>query len=312
MDDLLRNASLAAPLFVLVLLGHTLGRRASWPAATWQVLSRFAFSVALPALLFRQMAGFSGLPPVDPRVLPVYFGGCLAVFAAGTVIARRVLHLPAQERPVFAVGGVFSNNVLLGLPLATAALGEPALPTVALVLVFHALVLWTVVTAAVEWARHRSASPRALAATVRSVLLNPVVAAIFGGTAFGLTGLSLPALVDDPLRMVGAGAVPLALVSLGGGLAGYGLRNGWRVAVGMSALKLAALPAAVWLLAVAVGLPALETQVVVLLASLSTGANVYLMATRFESLQGPVAAGIVLSTALSALTSPVVLTLVTA
>jgi malonate transporter and related proteins len=205
-----------------------------------------------------------------------------------------------------------SNNVLLGLPLAAALLGEDALPSVALVLGFNSLVLWTLVTASVEWARHGAVSRSALAGTVRSVLTNPVIAGILAGTAFGLTGASLPTVLDEPLRLLAGAAIPLALVALGAGLVQHDVRSRWQVSTGITILKLVACPLVVWGLAVALGLPPLETQVVTLLASVSVGTNVYLMANRFESLQGPVAASLVLSTALSALTTPLMVTLVAA
>ena len=53
----------------------------------------------------------------------------------------------------------------------------------------------------------------------------------------------------------------------------------------------------------------METQVVVLLSSIATGANVYLMSRQFNTLEGPVASSLVLSTGLAALTTPLVLTL---
>jgi predicted permease len=49
--------------------------------------------------------------------------------------------------------------------------------------------------------------------------------------------------------------------------------------------------------------------VVVLLASLSVGANVYLMSTQFQTLQGPVASSLVLSTLCAAITTPALLAL---
>jgi predicted permease len=45
----------------------------------------------------------------------------------------------------------------------------------------------------------------------------------------------------------------------------------------------------------------------VLLGSLSVGANVYLMSSQFETLQGPVASSLVLSTLLAAVTTPIIL-----
>ena len=63
-------------------------------------------------------------------------------------------------------------------------------------------------------------------------------------------------------------------------------------------------------LAVALGLPTMETQVIVLLASIAIGANVYLMSRQFKTLEGPVASSLVLSTGFAALTTPLLMTLV--
>jgi predicted permease len=177
-------------------------------------------------------------------------------------------------------------------------------------LVFNALTLWTLVTVSVEWARHGSFSLHGFAKTVRGVLTNPIVAGILAGTLFGLSGLVLPAFIDAPLAMAGQAAAPMALIALGMGLAEYGVREGWKISVAISAVKLVVQPLVVWLLARLLGLPPMETQVVVLLASTAVGANVYLMSRQFASLEGPVASSLVLSTGLAALSTPLVLTLI--
>lgn len=309
MTTFLHHVGLAAPLFVLVFVGYALMRLSGWPKSMSDNLTRFVFSVALPAMLFRLMSDFSSLPPVDSRLLLAFFGGCLIVFLIGRLIAWKAFGLDGVAQSVFALGGVFSNNVMLGLPLAKVALGDVALPSVALVLVFNALILWTLVTVSVEWARHGSFSVHGFAKTLRGVLTNPIVAAILSGTLFGLTGIPLPALVDTPLHMLGLAAAPLALIALGMGLAEYGVREGWRISAAISAVKLLVQPLVVWALARLLGLPAMETQAVVLLASIAVGANVYLMSRQFKTLEGPVASSLVLSTGLAALTTPLVLTL---
>jgi predicted permease len=275
----LHHLALAAPLFLLVLLGYLLALWGGWTRAVSDALGRFVFGVALPALLFRLMSDLSQLPPVDARLLIAFFGGCLIVFVLGRLLGAFVFRLDGVAQSVFALGGVFSNNVLLGVPLAKLTLGEAAMPTVALVLVFNALVLWTLVTVSVEWARHGAFSLAGLGKTTRSVLTNPIVAGILSGAAFGLTGWRLPGVIDEPLRLIGQAAAPLALVVVGMGLAR------------------------------ALGLAIVETQAVVLLAALAVGVNVYLMAQQFETMEAPVATSMVLTTALAALTVPLALSL---
>ena len=310
MNTFLHHVALATPLFSLVLVGYVLMRFSGWSSAVSDSLSQFVFSVALPAMLFRLMSDSSKLPAVDARLLIAFFGGCLIVFVIGRLIAWKIFALDGVSQSVFALGGVFSNNVLLGLPLAKVALGDAAVPSVALVLVFNALILWTLVTVSVEWARHGSFSLHGFAKTVRGVLTNPVVASILSGTLLGQTGWPLPDVIDVPLAMVGQAATPMALIALGMGLAEYGVRADWQISVAITAVKLVIQPLFVWVLARLLGLPPMETQVVVLLSSMAIGANVYLMSRQFKVLEGPIASSLVLSTGLAAITTPLALTLV--
>lgn len=304
---------LSAPLFGMVLLGYLLARSSRW-RRQWTVwCSRFVFSVSLPALLFMLLQKqVADLHPTDLRLLIAYFGSCLIVFLVGRALARTRFALDGVGQSVFAMGGVFSNNILLGVPLAEAAFGPAALPSVALVTVFNSLTLWTLVSVSVEWARHGSFSPKGLGKTALSVLTNPIVAAIMCGTLFGYSGLQLPAWLAWTLTWLGRPAGPVALLVLGMGLASYGLGQDIRQSITISALKLGLQPLVVWCLAAALGVPVLELKVVVLLASLSVGANVYLMATQFETAQAAIAGSLVVSTFLAAFTTPLLLTFLSA
>jgi predicted permease len=310
MPAIVRLIELTAPLFILVLLGYALARWGRWPKAGTDALTRFVFAVAVPALLFRLMSDFSRMPPVDARLLLAFFGGCLIVFAIGRMLGRYLFALDGSGQSVFAIGGVFSNNVLLGVPIAKVTLGDPAMPTVSLIVVFNALVLWTLVTVSVEWARTGHASLAGFAQTAWNVVRNPVVAGILLGTAWGLAGIPLPGVVDRTLQLVGEAAVPLSLIVLGMGLAEYGIAEGWRESAAIVVLKLAMLPLAVYGLARLIALPPTETQAVTLLASLPVGANVYLMSRAFGVLSGPVATSLIVSTALAAATTPLLLALI--
>jgi predicted permease len=116
-------------------------------------------------------------------------------------------------------------------------------------------------------------------------------------------------MIDEPLRLIGQSAAPLALVVVGMGLFEYGIKAGWQIGAGITALKLVFQPLVVWAMARALGLPPLETQAVVLLGSLAVGVNVYLMSRQFDALQGPVASSMVMSTAISAITTPLAVAL---
>lgn len=302
--------ALSVPLFSIVVAGYVIALWKVWQPSWTQTASKLVFNVALPALLFHLMSDLASLPPVDTRLLIAFFGGCLIVFGIGRLIAARVFAMNGVSQSIFALGGVFSNNVLLGVPVAKLTLGNAALPSVALVLVFNALILWTLVTVSVEWARYGAFTLHGIGRTVLSVLKNPIVMAIVTGSVFGLSGLRLPGAVEVTLSALSHLAAPAALLVLGMGLREYGVRSGWQQSLAVCALKLIVQPLVVWMLALMLGLPTMETTVVVLLASMSVGVNVYLMSNQFQTLQSTIASSLVLSTALAAITTPLWLALV--
>lgn len=301
--------ALTAPLFLLVFVGYALARWGRWPKVVSDALTRFVFAVAIPAFLFRLMSDFSKLPPVDWRLLIAYFGGCFASYAIARVVAAKLFAMDGVAGSIFAMGTIFSNNVLLGIPLAKVTLGDASLPAVSLIVVFNSLILWTLVTVSVEWARNRDLSLPGLAKTARGVVLNPLIASVLLGTGFGFTGLPLPSMIDETLSLMSQAAVPMSLIVLGMGLAEYGVGQGLRPSVALSLLKLALMPVVVYAIARALHLPQRETQAAMMLASLPVGANVYIMARQFGALEGPVATSLVLTTIAAAFTTPLLLAL---
>jgi predicted permease len=306
---LLHQILLSMPLFILIALGWMLVRWRKWPDSITEALNRVVFKIALPAMLFRLMSDFGQSPPVDARLLIAFFGSCLIVFVLGRVMASRLFKLDGISGSVFALGGIFSNNVMLGLPIATVMLGEKAIPSVALVLVFNGLILWTLATVSVEWVKHGALNLKGFGKTAVSVLKNPLIIAILSGTLFSLTGIPLPQMIDKPVSMLGTIAVPLALVALGMSLAAYKVKDGLKESYAICLLKLIVQPLVIWGLAVLLGLPPLESKVVVLLGSMSVGINVYLMSQQFNALTGPAATSMLLSTVFSAVTTPLLLML---
>lgn len=300
---------LSAPLFLLILLGYLVTKLRKWPSSASDFMSEFVFYVPLPALLFSTMARFSSLPPIDMRLLVAFFGSCIIVFVIGRLISWKLFGLDGVSQSVFGVGCIFSNNVFLGIPLAKATLGDASLPAVSLVVAFNALILWTLVTVSVEWSLHGSLSVKGFAKMARGVLTNPIVVSIAAGLAFDASGLAMPEVLDIPIKLLAQAASPMALVVLGMGLARFGLTSGWREGSVVAFLKLAVQPFVVWGLARLLGLPPLETRSIVMLASISVGFNVFLMANQFGKMQSATASSIVLSTLFAAVTTPLAVAL---
>lgn len=295
------------PLFALILLGFCLVRYLHWPASVGQALERFVFTIALPAMLLNLTSNLANLPPLDPRVLVAFFGGYLVVFQILRLSGPRLLGYEPVSAAVFGTTTIYGNIVLLGLPLTSAVLGEDGLATAVPILALNSIALRSLATIAVEQARGVPFTLSGLSSVGKGFFGNPLIVAMIGGGVISLTGLPVPGPIRSTLALLQAAAVPLALVTMGMGLAGYRIASGLRDAVVMSVAKLIVLPALVIGIAFMIGLPALETQVLALLASAPMGVNSYLISRRFDALQGPVSTALLVSTLASAALTPLLI-----
>ena len=190
-----------------MLAGYAVAKLPFWQARFTQIATKIVFGVLLPALLFHKLSDVAALPPVDTRLLIAFFGGCFIVFVIGRLVAFSLFRLDGVGQSVFALGGIFSNNVLLGLPLARSTLGAAAVAPAALVIAFNSLTLWTLVSVSIEWARHGAISVPGFVRTAVGVLTNPIVASILAGAAFSYSGLRMPDAVHAVLLALATVAV---------------------------------------------------------------------------------------------------------
>lgn len=270
-------------------------------------MNRFVFAVPLPVLLFRAVSQVGAQKGVDLRVLIAFFGSCLLVFGVGYWTSKAVLRQKASGPAMVGIASVFSNNGLLGVPLVQVLLGPKAMPQVAWIMMFNAVTLWTLVTIVIESSKPGDADFRSLRRTLVKVAASPIVLGITCGVVVAMSGITLPQAVGIALDKTSYCAGPLALVALGLDVAQYKVKQELSSALVICCYKLVLQPIVACVLCGLLGLPKLETQVVVLMTSLSVGVNVHLMAQHFDSLQTAVASSLVLSTLLGAVTTPLML-----
>ncbi|WP_237694362.1 AEC family transporter [Streptomyces sp. SID2563] len=210
-----------APIWVLTGIGYAVGRGGLLGEQAEAVLGRFVFHVAMPAALFTMVSGAS--PDVFGHPSMVAFAASTAVAAgAGYVLVRRVFGRGRADAAIGAMSSGHVNSANLGIPVAVQVLGDASF--VAQVILFQVLVLSPVVLTLVESGTEGAdgadgAHGRRPGGGVRRLLTmplrNPIILASLLGVAVSATGLRLPAAVTHPCDVLGAAAVPTALITLG-------------------------------------------------------------------------------------------------
>ncbi len=305
-----QNFLVAFPLFALIGIGFFCTKIRLVNDAIGNGLSRYAFVIAIPMLLFNVMSNITHLPPPNWWIAISFFGSCFIVFLIGRIVGSKYLKLNGEGQTIFGMAGVFSNNVQLGIPIAIALLGEKVLPSIAVIFSLNGFLMWTIATVAIEMSRNKSPSfKKTLIKGTISTLKNPIVVGILAGTAWGLTGWNLPPPVQKTATLLGDSASTVALFSVGVGLAKYKFSSSINFTVYITALKLFVQPLVVLLLCHLIGLGQTETAATFLMACLPVGVNVYIMAQEFDVLQGATANALLVTTALAAFTVPMMMSL---
>ncbi|UYV35676.1 AEC family transporter [Rhodobacteraceae bacterium D3-12] len=296
---------LIAPFFVYILAGVAAQLLLRHGAEQQRWLDAFIFYIALPALLFQSVRV---VPPGAASLLgflAVTTAMTGAMFVLGWLIGRRN---KTEDHPaVFGLAASYSNIGYMGPALTVAVLGPAAGAPAAFVFCADVLLIFTIWPAMIDGGIRNFAR---LAASLRKVVTHPFILATLAGLLFARTGWDLPAALDTPLSGFQNAAAPAALFSLGLTLARNRSRALDTRLGACLVVKLIVHPLAVALaFMVFTGFDPVWVATAIIMGALPPAANVYVMA-RAEGISVPLSARTVLyGTAFSAITLPVVISL---
>jgi predicted permease len=300
--------TIVLPVFAVILLGYGVGRTRLFGDEGVKALTTFCFYVAIPAVLFRAMAQLDAPSGSDFTVVLAFYAAVLGAYALAMAAGRLVFKLKLAEQAIFAAGATYSNILLLGIPLVVTAFGPRAAVPQSAILALQSVILISLTSFIVEAGRGQSAGGHG-ERTSRGAILksasiglatNPIIVAMVAGFAWGRTGLGFHEIVDKSLMFLGQAAVPTALFALGASLARFKLGGDLRQVAAIALIKLALLPALVFVSARYVfGLEPLPVAVATISAAMPSGINAFVLAMRYDTLIARVAAALIVTTALA-------------
>ncbi len=297
------------PVFALVFCGYLAGRRRFMSEAAVKGLTTFVFYLAIPALLFRTMAKGGPEAGFDFTIVVAYFSALAINFALAWVFSRAVFAANSAEAAIMGMGAIFSNTVLLGLPLVYGVFGDEGLLALTLIIAFHSPIIMPLVSLTVELGRGTAASLKdKLKLVFLAIFKNPIIVALLAGQLYGASGLALPVAIDRFAELLSGAAAPCALFALGASLVGYRLGGDLRQCAALVGFKLFIHPVVTALLVFFVfDLEPVWAAVAVVTASLPVGVNVFIMAEHYKIYTARAASAILISTGLSLVTVSVLL-----
>lgn len=296
--------SVILPIFALMAFGFGAVRLKLFPAEGIKSLIAFVNNFATPCLLFRSLVTSDFAAAFNPAIIGPYYIGALTCFVLGIVIALRGFGNSPGVAVSVGFSGMFTNTVLVGLPIIQRAYGPEALPVVLSIIGLHGAILLTSGMVTIELMRRDGASlGRTLLNAGRRVASNPLIWGISAGMIGYFSGIQLAEPVDAFLRMMSQAVVPAALFGIGGALNEFKLSDNWQQALIAALIKLIVHPTIAYVLMIWVfHVPMEIARYGILLSAMPAGVNVYVFATYYNRGVSVAANTILIATIGSALT----------
>lgn len=282
-------AAIIAPVFLIAGIGFVWGRmKLPFDTAT---ITAIATNVSTPALI---LATLAGLKVTASALSEMMLAVALTLVGFGLAGGLALLFCRMSLR-AFLTPMMMANVGNMGLPLCLFAFGEEGL---ALGIACFAVNAAWHFTGGIAMVSGRM--------TFRTIMRTPVIHASLIGIALMATGTALPAWMQNTLDVLGGIAIPLMLIALGVSLASLearSLREGAVVAV----LRLAAGFAVGLGVAELLGLEGAARGVLIIQSAMPVAVFNYLFAATYEQRPGAVAGSVLISTAISFVSLPLLL-----
>lgn len=304
---------LVLPFFGLILLGYVAARITKQPHEALGWLTTFIIYVSLPALFFKLLSR----TPIEQLArwdfvltsMMVTYSVFALLFAAA-VLARRA---PVSEATIQGLAGAYGNIGYMGPGIAILAFGEPAAVPVALVFCFENIMHFTIAPMMMALSGGDGRTPRQLALeVVRKIAFHPFIIATFVGVVAAALEINPPVPVGRLIDYLAQAAAPCALFAMGVTLA---LRPLKRVPVELGMIvpvKLVLHPVLMYLAMSWIGnFDPVWVFTAVLLASLPTATNVFVIAQQYGVWVERASATVLVTTVSSVLTVSGLLWLIT-
>ena len=214
-------ATIIIPVFIIIALGYLSTLFKFLKISEIQILTKFAQNIALPCLLFVNIYQLDLVSVFSLNLLLTFYIAAGISFIIGILGGYYFLKSLTKSIPI-GFCCLFSNSLLLGLPITELALGTEALESNFIIIAFHAPFCYLLGISAMEISINGNQNLLiAYKKILKSILSNALTLGIILGFLFNVSHLPMPYFLIDALNLLSTAGIPIALFALGGVLTQY-------------------------------------------------------------------------------------------
>jgi predicted permease len=283
------------PVLLIAAVGGWVARLAGMPMAP---LAALTFNLFSPALVFDSLRDISASGATVGRIVLVSVVGFVVAASLSMAWSRAVGH----DRPTLAASALcaaVANMGNMGLPIATLAFGRAGLDVAVVAFVASSLLSYSggIVIA--------SLASGSMGTALRAPLRAPAMWAAVAAMVVRFGDVPMPEALEASTSTLAGAAIPCMLVVLGLQV-GAGARAARELGVVAAplVLRLCLSPGLMALSAAVIGLDGVARRTMIVLAGMPTAVNATIIAARYAARPDMVTQVVVMSTLLSVITLP--------
>ncbi|MFO7963822.1 MAG: AEC family transporter [Desulfobacterales bacterium] len=285
------------PVFGLIFLGVILKRIGLTNSVFLAAADRLIYFAFFPLLLFWKIGGASTVN-IDWTFCGAVILAVAAVFLISLAVIR-IVRIGDYQAGTFAQS-CFRFNSYIGIAIVLNATGEEGFRLLGVLIGFVIPIINVLSVITLIWYSGKNYSAgqrnRMLA---KALVSNPLILGCLAGIIYANTAGRFPAFLNNTFELAGSMTLPLALISIGGGLTLSGFRQHRKQAFLAAAVKLLVLPVVGFGFLRWFDVSGLPLYVGMIYFTLPTSSVIYVLSSQLNSDTELAYASIVVSTVLS-------------
>lgn len=285
------------PVFLVMGFGYLVVWRGWFSHDGVDAIMSFAQKFAVPCLLFSAMSTIDLGQNFDLRLMFSFYSGAFVAFGLAVTGARFLFHRPLEDCISIGFFSMYSNALLLGVPITERAYGTDALDANYAILAVHSPIIYGFGIALMETLRAKGQGGKQIGRSIlRAMFRNTIIIGVALGLLVNLSGVVLPSPVIDAVDLIKRSALPVALFGLGGVLVRYRPEGDMRTIIFVVALSLVVHPTITYTLTTAFDLSVDTIRSATLTAAMAPGINSYIYANMYNSAKRVAASTVLIGT----------------
>ena len=288
------------PVFLIIGFGYCTVWARLFSINTIDGLMKFTQNFAIPILLFNAIAKVDLVNVFDFNLFLSFYIGATTGFLIGLFGSHHIFNRPLEDSVAIGFCCLFSNTVMLGLPITERAYGEEALQHNFAIIAIHAPFCYFLGITVMEFIKNtdKSISNKGVI-ILRAMFSNALVVGIVAGVLVNAFGINLARPIQASIDMITAVALPVALFGMGGVLYQYRPEGDLGPIAMICTVSLLIHPILVWITGLNLNLDEVQLRSAVITAAMAPGINTYVFANMYGKAKRIASTGVLLSTALS-------------